>query len=177
MIDISHALTISGWMSEPELEWLAEQASRCQRIVEIGSYAGRSTRALADNCPGIVYAVDIWAMGPWARDIDWMTEEKADQYEKFRANMSPYIETGKVIPIQATSLAAAARVTQLFDMIFIDGAHDYESVLDDILAWAPKTSDILCGHDYDHEGVKFAVNYLVPNHTNPVGTIWMSSQS
>jgi len=179
MIDISRALTIFGWMSEAELRWLAEQASRCQSIVEIGSYAGRSTRALADNCPGRVYAVDIWSIGPWAKDIDWMTEEKADQYEKFRANMAPHIADGKIVPLRRSSLNVAQifAANGSFDMVFIDGAHDYESVRKDILAWGSMTK-LLCGHDYDHPGVKQAVTELVPDHTVVEGTtIWTFSRT
>jgi predicted O-methyltransferase YrrM len=45
-------------MADDELLWLARVARGCQRIVEVGSYQGRSTRALADHCPGVVFCVD-----------------------------------------------------------------------------------------------------------------------
>jgi predicted O-methyltransferase YrrM len=173
VIDISNALKIEGWMTPEELRWLATQASRCQSIVEVGSYAGRSTRALADNCPGKVTAVDTWAPGPWTKDIDWMTDDLASQYERFRANMSPHIAEGKVVPVRESSVNAANSATVAYDMIFIDGAHDYASVKKDILVWGALTRGLLCGHDYDHPGVKQAVTELVPNHENPVGTIWV----
>ena len=37
------------------------------------------------------------------------------------------------------------------DMVFIDGAHDYESVMTDILSWLPKIkkNGLICGHDYE----------------------------
>lgn len=180
MIDITHALTIPGWMTETELQWLAEQASQHRRIVEIGSYEGRSTRALADNTPGVVYAVDIWADGDWAKEIDWMPDhlKKHDIYKSFQNNLVDAILYGKVVPVPATSMEAALRFAvgqDMMDMVFIDGAHDYESVTADILAWAPLTTDLLCGHDYDHPGVRQAVTELLPNHTTIEGTtIWVS---
>ena len=108
-----------------------------------------------------------------------MTEEKADQYDRFRMNMIPHIENGTVIPLRKPSLLVAGmlRVAGSFDMCFIDGAHDYESVCTDINSWAPLTTGLLCGHDYDHADVKRAVTELVPNHTVIEGTtIWMRSQ-
>ena len=52
-----------------------------------------------------------------------------------------------------------------FDFIYIDGAHDYESVKKDIELYAPKlkTFGILAGHDYEHTwpGVIKAVDEIV----------------
>jgi len=47
-----------------------------------------------------------------------------------------------------------------FDFIYIDGAHDYESVKKDIELYTPKTKELIGGHDYQKEwpGVVRAVN-------------------
>lgn len=50
-IDIFRALSIPGWMSEEELLWLASTASSSHNAVEIGSYCGRSSRAIGDHLP------------------------------------------------------------------------------------------------------------------------------
>jgi hypothetical protein len=64
------AIEIPGWMSEIDLQWLGEQAKHHDLIVEIGSYQGRSTRALGDNARGVVYAVDDWK-GLRSVDKEW----------------------------------------------------------------------------------------------------------
>ena len=60
MIDISRALAVDGWMTELELTYLAETASKSTLIVEVGSWMGRSTCALAATTKGLLFAVDTW---------------------------------------------------------------------------------------------------------------------
>ena len=51
------------------------------------------------------------------------------------------------------------------DIVFIDGNHKYQPVLDDIEAWYPqiRPGGLLCGHDYspDHPEVSRAVKNKV----------------
>ena len=59
------------------------------------------------------------------------------------------------------STVAAERFDEL-DFVFLDAAHDYQSVLADLQAWWPriKKGGVLAGHDYDgamFPGVKRAV--------------------
>jgi hypothetical protein len=120
-----------GWMSPAELIWLGEQAAQMQSVVEIGCLHGRSSVALATACPGTVYCIDPWSddgFRSWTEGV---------------GNVFP-----NVVGIREASPAAAARVPAFVDMVFIDGAHDYDSVVADIQAWLPKATKLLCGHDY-----------------------------
>lgn len=170
MPDIERAKRIEGWMSEPELLWLAEQAEKHKVIVEIGSYLGRSTRALADNTPGVVYALDDW-YGP--RDFPLTPEQRKVLASRFCEHMAGVLLT-KVRPVVADH--SIARVDALPDMVFIDGDHEYEHVKYDIEEWLPQLAPggLLCGHDWDvFPGVNRAVQELLPGaQVAPNTNIW-----
>lgn len=179
MTDITPALSVQGWMRPAELTWLAERAQERERIVEVGSWMGRSTLALALHTEGTVWAVDTWGGTPdeQAHNIvlrgkpeDWLRRE-FDRNTAAVKNISP-------MPCPSVDAAASfAACGAKFDMVFLDGAHDYENVRADILAWRPllKKTGLLCGHDYSNSfpGVVRAVRELVQNVRAVPGTsIW-----
>jgi predicted O-methyltransferase YrrM len=181
MIDLSKALIVEGWMSEPELIWLAEQAQKSLTTVEIGAWMGRSTRAMADNTSGNVIAVDTWD-GSAENQESLKGKPHGYLFQKFCDNLADHIASGRVLPMRGNSLAVAAHCAEeglRFGMIFIDAAHDYESVRNDILAWRPllAKNGLLCGHDYDWgwPGVVNAVRELVspvPDQAAGGSSIW-----
>jgi len=179
MIDINFgkAIQIEGWMEPYELLWLSAQAQLAKQICEVGSWKGRSTRALVDNTTGNVLAVDTWA-GTNDPNDPAKTDNPDELLQEFLSNMKGLPE-GRLAILRATSLEAAkdcALRHQVFDMIFIDASHVYEDVKADILAWFPLLIEggIICGHDYMYkwQGVIQAVNELFPNHTMVADTIW-----
>ena len=69
-------------------------------------------------------------------------------------------------PIRKPSLQAAQDFAdRSIDIVFIDAAHEYDPVKEDILAWLPKVKlgGILSGHDYLCDGVKKAVDEIFGN--------------
>lgn len=161
-------------MLPEEMEWLAFEASRHERIVEIGCYMGRSTRALGDNAKGTVWAVDHWN-GP--KEIEPSPHPPEILFPSFCENLKDLIDAQKVIPMRMDSLDAAKRLTLLdasFDMVFIDGSHDLDSVWADIKAWSKLLvhGGLLCGHDAEWAGVRQARQRLLPPHMAGVGGIW-----
>jgi hypothetical protein len=180
---ISEAQKIPGWMSDAELTWLAKQAKSHYIIAEIGSWRGRSTRALADNAAGRVFVIDMWwdTMFGFEGDKWWQNEQEMRSREdwlflEFLKNLAPHIGR-RVAPFRLESANAAKlfRGVFAFDMIFLDADHEYESVKADIEAWQPllAAGGLLCGHDYSpsRTGVIRAVGELVP-HFKIVDTIW-----
>jgi hypothetical protein len=172
-VDISTAREVGGWMDEDELIWLASQAQIHDVIVELGSYLGRSTRALVDNARGEVYAVDDW-LGPRDQMINLTDINRELLFDIFQWNMRDVPE-GKLEVIQIDH----AHIPWIMDpdMIFIDGSHEYDDVIRDITNCNLhlRSGGLLSGHDYGdiHPGVAKAVNYLLPEaQVVPGTTIW-----
>lgn len=170
-VDITRALAIDGWMSEQELTWLAEQAIEHRSIVEIGSYLGRSTRALLDHTSGVVYAIDDWR-GP--RDAYMSKEDRRTLYRRFIDSVAEYYHVGKLKTI-VTDHKHIKDFQVSPDMVFIDGSHEYEDVKRDILFWKDKIvpGGLLCGHDANWEDVlKAVVECLGDAEVAEGTTIW-----
>lgn len=172
--DIRRALKTDGWMSEAELQFLAETATKSKLVYEIGSFAGRSTRALGDNCRGLVHAIDSWDVDCFAGSggaIVFRTSEEV--FNHFYCNMHDLLDSGKVIPSFCNW--EDFKGTELADFIFIDGDHRYESVRRDIdkAMTLIKPGGTLAGHDYvmPWEGVVKAVDETFPI-INKVDSIW-----
>lgn len=144
---------IPGWMSEEELEWLEWKSREMESVAEIGSWKGRSTYALLTGCKGPVYAIDHFQGDPNSKQQKIAKYE--DVYEIFMKNVG-HFQNLKVMKM--SSLEAANSIDgNKIDMVFIDGDHSYECVSEDIEAWFPKTKTIICGHDYNKESVRKAV--------------------
>jgi hypothetical protein len=149
-----------GWMAPEELIWLSYQASRMRSVVEVGSLHGRSSYALAAHCPGEVYCIDPWLDGAW---------------ESWERSVGQVLSN--VHGIRGYSPDAGVEIPDPVDMVFLDGAHDYESVVKDIEYWLPRTQVLLCGHDYfhaDYPDVAVVVDEVLADraHAVPDTSIW-----
>jgi len=179
-INISRAKSIKGFMSTKELEWLAKTAQTCRIIVEFGSYLGRSTRALADNCiNGKVYAVDPWCGEYFKADDSPIALFHKSNYQDFVENMRDHIESGKVLVFMDYS-HKFPYLPNWADLTFIDGDHRYPCVIEDIshALVMTKKLGIISGHDYNHPewpGVKQAVDEVF-DEVNLIDSIWWATK-
>jgi hypothetical protein len=78
----------------------------------------------------------VYCIDPW-NDPGW---------ESWSASVGSRLSN--VVGIRAASPAAGRKVPDPVDMVFIDGAHDFDSVVADITYWMARTEVLLCGHDY-----------------------------
>lgn len=150
-------------MTPPELAFLHDLALTMPdgaRVVEVGSWKGRSTIAI---CEGLGAKADpyVWAVDTFAGDPDVLAHDgpvDSDAVlETFRRNTSGY---GYLELIIEDSRRAAARFDDdSLDWVFIDANHSYDSVVRDITAWASKVkpNGVISGHDFGSYGVTEAV--------------------
>lgn len=117
-------------------------------FVEIGSWLGSSTRFLAQQTGGCVIAID-----PWTGSAEHQKGEFRGMLpllqQQFLRNCYAYRE--RILPIQRTSEDALALPIKDIDLLYIDGAHDYASVLADLRNWTPRLAPygIVCGDDWN----------------------------
>lgn len=158
---------IQGWMSEGECKWLRETAKKMHSVVEIGSWKGKSTQALLQGCPGLVYAVDTWKGSKEELLGAHAEATTSDIFKIFLANVRDFSN----LRVRQMQSHRAAKTIPNVDMVFIDGSHLYESVKRDIEVWLPKTLKLICGHDRQQDGVPKAVEEIF-GETSFCENIW-----
>lgn len=165
---------IEGLMLEKEALALFRACKRLPdkaKILEIGSYQGGSTLAIGHAIAGT--DIELYCLDPWSNYInqdDFATFERSRVSDDFRI-INNFIKNTAFIGenlrmLRGKSSAFAGLLEgKGFDFIFIDGAHDYDSVRNDIkIAFsALKPGGFVCGHDYHSEGhgVRQAVNEMI----------------
>jgi len=153
-------------------------------FVEIGAYLGKSSCYLAEKIISSgkninLHIIDNWVGHPSDSCLASEIAKFGDVYSIFIDNMTKAGVLNKMNIIRGDS-AESARLfaDDSLDFVFIDAAHDYESVKKDISAWLPKmkTRSILAGHDYndiDPPEVKLAVHYVLGDRIEVKENIWI----
>jgi predicted O-methyltransferase YrrM len=125
-------------------------------ITEIGSFSGVSSELFALHCKEI-NCVDLW--DPYWEIGDSETISRAEN--SFDLVASNYTN---IIKHKGLSKSISTKFSdKSLDLVYIDAAHDYNSVREDILCWLPKVKSggYIAGHDYRYDeniGVYQAVN-------------------
>jgi predicted O-methyltransferase YrrM len=137
---------VEGWMTEGQGRALFEAAAGCPspgRIVEIGSFQGRSTIVATGASDGVeVVAIDPHAgndRGP--QEIEGFEVAAEDDHSAFEANLVRAGVRPRVRHIRAFSHAALDMVEGPTDVLYVDGAHRYRPALDDIRNWGDRVAD------------------------------------
>jgi predicted O-methyltransferase YrrM len=166
-------------MGVRELGWLADRGAEAHRIVEVGTWMGRSTVALLSRCPdGALYAVDTWAGTPGDVEQAKLYPDPEAAYRTFLAYLGDQIDAGQVRVMRMDSREAAAVLLAEcgadFDLVFIDADHSYEGCRGDIGAYLPlvKPGGIISGHDFHWPGVERAARELLAPVQRGPDSIW-----
>jgi predicted O-methyltransferase YrrM len=135
---------VEGWMSDAQARKLWDRASALRppaRVVEIGSYRGRSAIVLGRAAPE---GVEVVAIDPHAgndrgpQQITGPAEEGQKDHETFLANLEQAGVSGRVHHVRKPSSDALGAVEGPIDLLYIDGAHRYRPALDDVRRWGDR---------------------------------------
>lgn len=157
------------WFTYPQLyKRFVNRLSNNSKIVEVGSWKGKSTAFLGVEIINSGKNIELHAVDTW----EGSGEHSNDPYVRtntlyplFLANIGPVSSVVKIVRKKSTE-AAKDYEDESLDIVFIDACHEYECVSEDIAAWLPKVKigGILAGHDFtaSFPGVIKAVQELLP---------------
>ena len=146
---------IPGYFSETNAAvfWSVIAERHPRRVVEIGSYQGRSTALLALAIRE--YGGRLTAVDPHTGDrqaMESLGHNELPSLQMFRLHIAG-LGLGDVVEEKVmTSVEAADGWTQPVDLLFDDGWHSYEAVHEDGAAWLPHLAPngLVCFDDYEH---------------------------
>jgi predicted O-methyltransferase YrrM len=172
---LSYCEKLGGQTSSIELVALyriTQSLPENARILEIGSYRGRSAAAFGfaiKNTSKKLYCLDIWRNYNTQDDNPRKGDLVQDPLEL--TDLAVFEDFLKKTELFGDSICHLRGknsdfkdifAEDSFNMVFIDGAHDYDNVCFDIdtALMILKPGSIICGHDYHSAGigVKKAVN-------------------
>lgn len=127
------------------LYWLSYAGSVAGDVIEIGSWQGRSTIALAQACAdsdnGIVHAIDTFQGNPGNEAMYVVgAADRSDLEPNFRRNIAAAGLTDRVAVYAKSSVDAVEEVASAADtvrMMYIDGEHSYDAVKEELDLFAP----------------------------------------
>jgi SAM-dependent methyltransferase len=136
---------VEGWLTEAQ----ARRLDRCARavpvggrIVEIGSFRGRSTIVLARAAPegAEVVAIDPHLgsdRGP--QEIAAQPQLGEEDTKLFRANLERHGVLDRVRHVRA--LSSEAPLEDAIDVLYVDGAHRFGPARQDLVRWGAQVRD------------------------------------
>jgi hypothetical protein len=132
---------VEGWMSDGQARKLWDCARAVPpggRVVEIGSFRGRSAIVLALAGPSVV-AIDPHAgndRGP--QEIHGSLDQGEADNQAFMANLRRAGVADAVRHVRRPSQEALDAVEGPIDLLYVDGAHRFGPARDDILRWGAR---------------------------------------
>jgi cephalosporin hydroxylase len=173
LTDIEKIDKIKGHLHPTEgmtLFYFAYRPACNGRIVEIGSFKGKSTAWLATALKVGKVCDKVITIDPHINVKNPEVVPPYDEPTSYEAMLQNLRDLGLlpfVDPIVATSQCAAKNYNQSIRLLFIDGSHRYEDVLLDLHLWEPwvNVGGVICMHD-THPEVK-SVNLAISNYVKP----------
>ncbi len=156
---------VDGWLSPPEAAALARcvaaaPGAAAPDVIEVGSYKGRSTLAIACAIAGLGLPLHLTAVDPHER---YRYGDAVDTLAALTSNLKRNGVEGVVTVIR--SRGDEVPLDRPFSFAFIDGLHDEESVRADCAHILPSlvSGGLLAFHDYfeHYPGIVAVVGDLI----------------
>jgi predicted O-methyltransferase YrrM len=137
---------VEGWLTAAQAERLHARAAAVPpggRIVEIGSFRGRSTIVLARAADpdAEVVAIDPHAGGDRGpQEIAADPALGADDHAAFHANLAAAGVAARVRHVRRASGEALGEVDGAVALLYVDGAHRFAPARDDLRRWGARVA-------------------------------------
>jgi predicted O-methyltransferase YrrM len=137
---------VEGWLTPGQARCLFDAAHQVPpggRIVEIGSFRGRSTIVLALGAPP---GVDIVAIDPHAgndrgpQELSGFEAEADHDHQVFLGNLEKAGVLDRVTVVRKFSGDAHGDVAGQVDLLWVDGAHRFRPAYDDLREWGDRVT-------------------------------------
>lgn len=110
--------------------------------------------------------VEIWCVDPWSPVRGYSQARQNKHLEEAERRLGPL----NAHMVQKFSMDALEDVPDDLDFVHIDGNHEFDYVMEDIIHWHRKIrpGGIIALHDYHLSGVKRAIEaYTLAHHIDP----------
>jgi len=161
---------VEGWMTDEQARVLFERSRALHapaRVVEIGSYRGRSAIVLALGAPD---GVEVVAIDPHAgndrgpQQIAGTSDEGQADHDAFTANLERAGVCARVRHVRLPSQEALGSLSGVVQLLYVDGAHRYAPARDDIARWGERVAPggtLLIHDSFSSLGVTLAILRLL----------------
>ncbi|HEY5251201.1 MAG TPA: class I SAM-dependent methyltransferase [Acidimicrobiales bacterium] len=164
---------IPGWFGQANAvaQFLVLAEVKPKRIVEIGSFLGKSTVFYAKSLEVLGLDGRVTAIDPHTGDrqnLEALGISELPSFDMFRSHLMASGVFDSVDTRVATSHDASEGWTEPIDFLFIDGWHSYDAVMEDGHDWIPHLTDggvVVFDDALRYRDVKRAIDDLVTDGT------------
>lgn len=180
-MSINNWKDVDGWFDDNDASRYNSIVERYSfgNFVEVGVWKGRSFASVIQNLLKNqyknIYAVDHWLGSSTELNTTHAEALTTDLFAVFTNNMSQLGVENTYTALRMDSVEASKQFDdECFDVIFIDGDHEYEPFKQDLIHWYPKlkVGGTICGHDGLYPPILTALNEMFGENHTVNGVIW-----